>query len=179
MKVISEERGPPVFNRKVGSTQCSRDNAEHPPLGRWLLGIGSTLGEPFEVKLSGRGRTRLASMSWRAALLRQFRSRPWSVWSPSSPAADGALAPESPQASALLAMPRVFARAHLGALDTFLSLFWTAALLAGDRPRNYHDALRARAGVWSLALLTKIHAWFLADSGIWALVKLRGVPSGR
>ena len=39
---------------------------------------------------------------------------------------------------ALLAMPRVFAHAHLAALDTFLSLFWTLALLAGDR------ALRAR-----------------------------------
>ena len=30
-------------------------------------------------------------------------------------------------------MPRVFAHAHLGALDTFLSLFWTLALVAGDR----------------------------------------------
>ena len=30
---------------------------------------------------------------------------------------------------ALLAMPRVFAHAHLAALDTFLSLFWTLALL--------------------------------------------------
>ena len=34
---------------------------------------------------------------------------------------------------ALVAMPRVFAHAHLAALDTFLSLFWTLALLAGDR----------------------------------------------
>ena len=30
-----------------------RDNAEHPPLGRWLLGIASMLGEPFEVLLKG------------------------------------------------------------------------------------------------------------------------------
>src|SRR5437660_7685044 len=30
-----------------------RDNAEHPPLGRWLLGVASTLAEPFEVLLRG------------------------------------------------------------------------------------------------------------------------------
>ena len=30
-----------------------RDNAEHPPLGRWLLGIASVLGEPFEVLWKG------------------------------------------------------------------------------------------------------------------------------
>src|SRR4051812_48888241 len=30
-----------------------RDNAEHPPLGRWLLGLASTLGEPFETVLEG------------------------------------------------------------------------------------------------------------------------------
>ncbi len=30
-----------------------RDNAEHPPLGRWLLGIASLLGEPFEVLWKG------------------------------------------------------------------------------------------------------------------------------
>ncbi|MHC5538430.1 4-amino-4-deoxy-L-arabinose transferase, partial [Singulisphaera rosea] len=30
-----------------------RDNAEHPPLGRWLLGIASTLGEPIEIVLAG------------------------------------------------------------------------------------------------------------------------------
>ena len=30
-----------------------RDNAEHPPLGRWLLGFASTLGEPIEVLLMG------------------------------------------------------------------------------------------------------------------------------
>ena len=33
--------------------QVFRDNAEHPPLGRWLLGLASTLGEPFEVILRG------------------------------------------------------------------------------------------------------------------------------
>ena len=35
------------------STAFFEDNAEHPPLGRWLLGIASTLGEPFEVIWKG------------------------------------------------------------------------------------------------------------------------------
>ncbi len=30
-----------------------RDNAEHPPLGRWLLGIASFIAEPFEVLWKG------------------------------------------------------------------------------------------------------------------------------
>ncbi len=32
----------------------------------------------------------------------------------------------------LAVMPRVFAHAHLGALDTFIAFFWTLALLAVD-----------------------------------------------
>ena len=61
-------------------------------------------------------------------------------------------------------MPRVFAHAHLAALDTFLSLFWTLALLSGERSLRSPRLLRAMAAagaVWSLALLTKIHASFL------------------
>ena len=30
-----------------------RDNAEHPPLGRWLLGWASTVGQPFETVIQG------------------------------------------------------------------------------------------------------------------------------
>ena len=41
-------------------------------------------------------------------------------------------------------MPRVFAHAHLAALDTFLSFFWTLALLAGDRAST--QASRRRDG---------------------------------
>ncbi len=40
------------FDRKVVD-RVFRDNAEHPPLGRWLLGIASELGEPFEVLWKG------------------------------------------------------------------------------------------------------------------------------
>ena len=76
----------------------------------------------------------------------------------------------------MLAMPRVFAHAHFGALDTFLSFTWTAALLAGDRALRSHRPARAMIGagaVWSLALLTKIHAWFLLPIlGAWSFVRL-------
>ena len=77
---------------------------------------------------------------------------------------------------ALLAMPRVFAHAHLAALDTFLSLFWTLALLAGDRAVRSQRPILAMAGAgvfWALALLTKIHAWFLLPIlGVWSFVWL-------
>jgi 4-amino-4-deoxy-L-arabinose transferase-like glycosyltransferase len=73
-------------------------------------------------------------------------------------------------------MPRVFAHAHFGALDTFTSCFWTLALL------HVAHAVEARrpalatsaAGIsWALALLTKIHAWLLPPVVlVWALVKL-------
>ncbi len=77
---------------------------------------------------------------------------------------------------ALLAMPRVFAHAHLAALDTFLSLFWTLALLAGVRATAPLASTRTIIGagaLWSLALLTKIHAWLLLPIlALWAFTRL-------
>jgi 4-amino-4-deoxy-L-arabinose transferase-like glycosyltransferase len=74
-------------------------------------------------------------------------------------------------------MPRVFAHAHLAALDTFLSLFWTLALLRAERAlgRPRPVVAMAGAGVFlALALLTKIHAWFLIPVvGAWSLTRLR------
>ncbi len=76
----------------------------------------------------------------------------------------------------MMAMPRVFAHAHLGALDTFLSFTWTAALLAGDRAlrsRRPGLAMIGAGAVWALAMLTKIHAWFLIPIlAAWSLVRL-------
>jgi 4-amino-4-deoxy-L-arabinose transferase-like glycosyltransferase len=74
-------------------------------------------------------------------------------------------------------MPRVFAHAHLAALDTFLSFFWTWALLAGEKAICSRRPLRAACAagaVWALALLTKIHAWFLLPIlGVWSFARLR------
>jgi 4-amino-4-deoxy-L-arabinose transferase-like glycosyltransferase len=63
-----------------------------------------------------------------------------------------------------MAMPRVFAHAHLAALDTFLSLFWALALFSAVAALG--SRRRFAAKLWAglalgLALLTKIHAWFL------------------
>jgi 4-amino-4-deoxy-L-arabinose transferase-like glycosyltransferase len=148
-----------------------RDNAEHPPLGRWLLGIASVLGEPFEVLWKGPDPTghyvlagRLAPALAFAVLVGLLVHQGGRRWGRAAGVSAG---------FSLLVMPRVFAHAHLAALDTFLSLFWTLALLVGERSVRSRRPLVAMSGagaVWALALLTKIHAWFLLPVlGVWAL----------
>ncbi len=108
-----------------------RDNAEHPPLGRWLLGLASTLGESFQIMFLGPDPTGLYVLSGRLAPALVFALLVGVVVADSSRRwghASGIAAGWS-----LLVMPRVFAHAHLAALDTFLSIFWTLGLLAGAR----------------------------------------------
>jgi 4-amino-4-deoxy-L-arabinose transferase-like glycosyltransferase len=151
-----------------------RDNAEHPPLGRWLLGIASALGEPFEVLLKGPDPTghyvlsgRLAPAVAFAALVSLVAGAAGRRWGTAAGVAAG---------FAMATMPRAFSHAHLAALDTFLALFWTWALLAGERTLRSPRPVRAMIGagaVWSLALLTKIHAWLLLPIlGVWSLLCL-------
>jgi 4-amino-4-deoxy-L-arabinose transferase-like glycosyltransferase len=147
------------FDRDV-VTAVFRDNAEHPPLGRWLLGIAATLGEPFEPYLGGPDAfsmhaARLAP-ALAFAILVGLVSHTTSVRYGRAAGVGAGLA--------LVLMPRVFAHAHLGALDTFLCLFWTAALISAERALGSSRPLLAMllAGlVWGLAILTKIHAWLL------------------
>lgn len=139
-----------------------RDNAEHPPLGRWLLGIASTLGEPFEVVARGRDPVGLYVVSGRAAPALAFGALVALV----SATAGGRYGRAAGVAAGvgLILMPRAFAHAHLGALDTFIALFWTLALLSAVRALGSRRPalMMAVAGLaWGLALLTKIHAWFL------------------
>lgn len=139
-----------------------RDNAEHPPLGRWLLGIASSLLEPFEVVWKGADPTGSYVLAGRVApaiafglLVGMVAATAGRRWGTGAALAAG---------FALVAMPRVLAHAHLGALDTFLCLFWNLALWGGEWAARTKRPLRAAipAGLlWSLALLTKIHAWFL------------------
>jgi 4-amino-4-deoxy-L-arabinose transferase-like glycosyltransferase len=152
------------FQRRVVDA-VFRDNAEHPPLGRWLLGIASTYGQPFEILLRG-GRDpdplglyivsgRVAPATVFAALVALIVHATGRRY--------GAVAGAS-AGFALVVMPRVFAHAHFGALDTFITGFWTLALLAAERAltsRRPILLMSAAGAVWSLALLTKIHAWFL------------------
>jgi 4-amino-4-deoxy-L-arabinose transferase-like glycosyltransferase len=161
------------FDRAVVD-RVFRDNAEHPPLGRWLLGIASVLGEPLEVLWKGPDPTGHYVLAGRVAPALCFAALVWLItrtadrrWGPAAGATAGL---------ALVFMPRVFAHAHLGALDTFLSLFWTLALLTADQALRSRRPVVAMAGAgvfWSLALLTKIHAWFLLPIlAAWSLVRL-------
>jgi 4-amino-4-deoxy-L-arabinose transferase-like glycosyltransferase len=166
-------QGRRFFDRGVVD-RVFRDNAEHPPLGRWLLGLASTLAEPFEVLWRGADPTGLYVLSARLAPALAFAILVGAItaetarrWGRAAGLAAG---------WALLAMPRAFAHAHLAALDTFLSLFWTLGLLVGARALGPRGSLRQAAGagaVWSLALLTKIHAWVLLPIlAAWAFARL-------
>jgi 4-amino-4-deoxy-L-arabinose transferase-like glycosyltransferase len=158
------------FDRDV-VIRVFRDNAEHPPLGRWLLGIASKLGEPLEVLWKGPDPTSQYVLSGRLAPAFAFAALVGVVvyqgtlrWGNAAGLGAG---------FALMAMPRVFAHAHLGALDTFLSLFWTVAVLAADGAIRSRSPVRnmALAGVcWGLVLLTKIHGWLLIPLvSVWSL----------
>ena len=83
---------------------------------------------------------------------------------------------------ALLLMPRVFAHAHLAALDapvmamTFLVLAasWRACV-AHERPRRAWAWALAAGALWGLALSTKLNAFFVPFVVFpWALVFARG-----
>jgi 4-amino-4-deoxy-L-arabinose transferase-like glycosyltransferase len=168
-----QTRGWRFFERDT-IEEVFRDNAEHPPLGRWLLGLASTLGEPIQVLLLGADPTGLYVVSGRLAPALAFALLVGIV---ASDAARrwGRVAGFAAGWS-LLIMPRVFAHAHLAALDTFLSLFWTMALLAGARAFEPPISLRRILGaamIWALCLLTKIHAWLLLPVlGLWAIARL-------
>ncbi|WP_337174706.1 glycosyltransferase family 39 protein [Paludisphaera sp.] len=152
-----------------------RDNAEHPPLGRWLLGIASKAFEPFEAWLFGPDPTGLYVLSGRVAPALAFAALVALVAAESS-RRWGAIAGIA-AAWSLVAMPRLFAHAHLAALDTFIAFFWTLALLAAARAvdsRRPLPAMLAAGLLWGLALLTKIHAWFLPPLVLaWALTRLK------
>jgi 4-amino-4-deoxy-L-arabinose transferase-like glycosyltransferase len=150
------------------------DNHEHPPLGRWLLGIASTIGEPFETLIVGPDpfdtyirSARLAPALGFALLVGLIVAETIRRFDRPSGCAAGL---------SLLMMPRLFAHAHFAVLDTFVALFWTwsllsaAAAIESARPKRR----MALAGVvWALALLTKIHAWLLPPLILaWAFFRL-------
>ena len=151
------------FFRTETIDRVFRDNAEHPPLGRWLLGIASKLGETFEVLLAGGpDPTGLYVRSGRLAPAFCFA---WLVWlvARESGRRQGVVGAYA-SGLALMAMPRVFAHAHLGALDLMIAAFWTDAYLRAERALDSPRPIRSLA--WAglslgLALLTKIQAWLL------------------
>ncbi len=155
-----------------------RENAQHPPLGRILVGLASILAAPFEASLGGMDAfsvhaARLApatAYGLLIGLLIWFGSRRFGVV-----AGLGA-------GTALLLMPRAFAHGHFATLDTFLCLFWVLALLTvvlATETRRPSLAISAAGLVWGLALLTKIHAWLLPPIVfLWFLLRLRWRKAG-
>ncbi len=151
------------FFSRDSVTRVFADNKEHPPLGRWLLGIASTLGEPFEVMILGGPDPvgvyvvagRLAPALVFAILVGVVAGEAGRRYGRAGAVAAG---------FALMAMPRVFSHAHLGALDLFIAAAWCVALIAADRALDSAKPTQsmAIAGLfWGLALLVKIHAWLL------------------
>jgi 4-amino-4-deoxy-L-arabinose transferase-like glycosyltransferase len=165
-----EAKGWRFFEPKT-VTQVFADNAEHPPLGRWLLGLASTVGEPFEFLLGGAD-----PFSVHAGRLAPAAAFALLVGLVARAAGRYGRAAALSAGFALVAMPRLFAHAHMGALDTFLCLFWTAALLRADAALSARKPVRSMtlAGVlWGFALLTKINAWLLPPIVFsWAVRKL-------
>ncbi len=99
--------GPLAAGNRLGAGRAVRGALEGPdPTGHYVLA------------------GRLAPALAFAALVGLLAFEAGRRWGPAAGAA---------AAFALVAMPRVFAHAHLAALDTFLSLFWTLALVAGER----------------------------------------------
>jgi 4-amino-4-deoxy-L-arabinose transferase-like glycosyltransferase len=152
------------------------NNAEHPPLGRWLLGLAEflKLGDPDPTGTHVMG-ARLAPALAFAVLVGLVTHAAAFRYGRAAGTAAG---------FALVAMPRVFAHAHLAALDTFLSLFWVLGLLSANAAlgrRRPLIAMAAAGPALGLALLTKIHAWFLLPIIlVWACLRLglrRGVAA--
>jgi len=172
--VVSLWRNGWGFFERANVDRLFRDNAEHPPLGRWLLGLASLAGQPFETLIRGADPTGLYVVSGRLAPAVCFAMLVGLVGAEA--ARRYGRAAGFAAAWSLLVMPRVFSHGHLAALDTFLSFFWTLALIVGVRAvdaRRPTWAMLGAGALWSLALLTKIHAWFLAPLIVgWAFLRL-------
>lgn len=156
-------------------------SAQHPPLGRVLVGAASLAAGPL-FPLFGRNDTfgvepaRLApavAFGVLAAWLATFAQR------------RSGRAAAVATVAALVMTPRLFAHAHLATLETILNLFWVGTLLAAARAPDTRRPILGFAlagGVWGLALLTKIHAWLLPPLVIpWAIARLgwrRGTLAG-
>lgn len=160
------------------------DNAEHPPLGRWLLGLSSEGLQWAELIALGKDPLippvyvragRVAPALCFAILVGLVTSTAGRRYGVAGGVAGG---------FALAVMPRVFAHAHFGALDTFVALFWTLALLKTIKAADSRHPTRAMAFAglfWGLALLTKIHGWLLPPAVlVWLTLRLpirKAVPA--
>ena len=168
------QQGPRFFSPDVINATYG-NNREHPPLGRWLLGISSVSFEPIEVILRGADPTGLYVRAGRVAPAAAFAALVFAIsrWAGSVSGPAAALA----SGLSVLFMPRVFAHAHLAALDTFVALTWTLAFLSAV---NYCESRRWKPFLLvcmftGLALLTKIHGWLLVPAMVcWLVIRRPG-----
>jgi 4-amino-4-deoxy-L-arabinose transferase-like glycosyltransferase len=148
-------------------------NPDHPPLGRWALGLAHESNfrpdGPVIQDAAARPATAVA-FALTVFLVAWYAGR----WFGTSA---GVLA-----ALALISMPRQFAHAHLASLETFIALTYSWCVLwVADRWRTPNSGSQAQqlplqrlailGGVlWGLALLTKIQAVLIAPAiGLWAI----------
>lgn len=144
-----------------------RYNPDHPPLGRFWLGTWHALAQwiapanvegPF-VTVSARWGS-AAAFACTIFMVGVFADRRFG-------GSNGLVA-----AISLLLMPRLFAHAHLAALESITNLVWTASLLSvaywwtrgseSEKPRAISNRTAVLTGVvLGLALLTKIQAIIL------------------
>ena len=138
---------------------------DHPPLGRWLLGWAGRLSD-----VRPNDPTRLLIAPYRLAPALSFAMLVLLVGYTASrwygQTAGGVAA------VSLLLMPRLFAHAHLAALDTFVALTYTTAVLAVWWAFNDGKSWKvALAGVaWGAALLVKMQGFLIAvPVALWAI----------
>jgi hypothetical protein len=148
-------------------------NPDHPPLGRWALGLvhdwNADPNRPVIQDAAARPASAVAFaitvflVAWYAA-----------KWFGASAGTIAGLA--------LLFMPRQFGHAHLASLETLIALTYSWCVLwvadqwrfssDGPQPKQLPRQRIAIVGgiLWGLALLTKIQAVFIAPAvGLWAI----------
>lgn len=171
-----------------GGSPLGAHLADHPPLGRWWIGLAHQCAVAAHPHLDFVGPVSVAGGRYASAqafgllvLLVGWQAARWY----------GTLAGAAAGLSLIL-MPRLFAHAHLAALETILCLLWTAAVLAVARgwrglpagnqspTRNHAPTPPAQPAsrravlltglLFGLLLLTKIHGVLLTvPVGLWAL----------
>lgn len=161
---------PPRIREIYGS------QAQHPPLGRWILGLTQRCfdSQPHDLDV-------LSITAARFAPALAFGVNLWLIGVAArrncSPAAGVAAS------LALALMPRAIGHAHLASLDTFTNLTCTAATLGlgwavtrGARPTG----LALAGALWGLAMLTKIQGVLLfVPLSAWMIWQLRGRAAAR
>lgn len=166
------KRGPDFFS-PIGVKDAFGGNPDHPPLARWLLGAASHVFQTIQILWQGHGdptQEYIVAARMASALAFALTVSMIAGWSAKRFGNQcGWLSGLS-----LILMPRVFGHAHLAALETILSLFFTAAALTWSDLLSSETVPRRRSWLKAsvllgLALLTKIQAWLL---GPWLLMLL-------